>query len=334
MKKETYKDTDLREALRRKYSDTPQLPADFLTKMEERMAQEDEPTVPESTTRKRLWRWVAAAACLRLIIGLGITMLSKEQAGQTEDLYAHAHKAQKTDKSPDHQQQVSIAQAIEEQETVPQPSATAKANDPKPHVAKADASEKPSPSAKSPATTLRTKDGSIGVKSHNDDGFSESSPVFGEAPSDNLHYANNTTESPADQAPSRMDEFIAKIADYNKVTAVPLECISGKEDSNIDNKAYVFRDTKELDLFSRLFQAACWYDSKSPGYMLNFSQQQFFFTLKDLHKEEKYLWIAERIDGGRILLYTSHSPIEANVSSACYQKYREQLMHTFGTSKF
>ena len=26
----TYKDTDLREALRRKYADTPQLPADFM----------------------------------------------------------------------------------------------------------------------------------------------------------------------------------------------------------------------------------------------------------------------------------------------------------------
>ena len=30
----TYKDTDLREALRRKYSDTPQLPADFMANME------------------------------------------------------------------------------------------------------------------------------------------------------------------------------------------------------------------------------------------------------------------------------------------------------------
>ena len=32
-----YKDTDLREALRRKYSDVPQLPADFMAKMEERL---------------------------------------------------------------------------------------------------------------------------------------------------------------------------------------------------------------------------------------------------------------------------------------------------------
>ena len=50
----TYKDTDLREALRRKYSDTPQLPADFMAKMEERLEAK-----PVAKTR-RLWTWAAA----------------------------------------------------------------------------------------------------------------------------------------------------------------------------------------------------------------------------------------------------------------------------------
>ena len=31
------KDTDLREALHRKYAETPKLPADFMTKMEEKL---------------------------------------------------------------------------------------------------------------------------------------------------------------------------------------------------------------------------------------------------------------------------------------------------------
>ena len=31
----TYKDTDLREALRRKYADTPQLPSDFMNRMQQ-----------------------------------------------------------------------------------------------------------------------------------------------------------------------------------------------------------------------------------------------------------------------------------------------------------
>ena len=64
----TYKDTDLREALRRKYSDTPQLPADFMAKMEERLDAK-----PVAKTR-RLWTWVAAVACFLLIIGIGVMM--------------------------------------------------------------------------------------------------------------------------------------------------------------------------------------------------------------------------------------------------------------------
>lgn len=152
----------------------------------------------------------------------------------------------------------------------------------------------------------------------------------------NLHYAVYTPEEDsAYQAPSRMVEFITKIADYNKVKAVPLMCSLGSEDSTAVSMAYVFEDNQELNLFGRLLQAACWYDSKTPGYLLNFSHQQFFFTLKDLRKNEKYLWIAERIVGGRILLFSSHSPIGADVSSACYQNYRDQLMHTnYSTSNF
>ena len=311
MMEEKYKDTDLREALRRKYSDTPQLPSDFMTKMQERMTQLDEPSMPQPATQRKLWRWVAAAACILLIIGVGITMLHNQQTGQTKDLYTQTNNTQVADqKLAQDEQHFSLEQAKEEQETaqLPLPTAETKAN--KPVVAEVHSSGETSPSVEESAATLPAHDA-------------------------NLHYATYTVEEDSTyQAPSRMDEFITKIADYNKVKAVPLDCIPDKEDCSIADKAYVFQDTKELDLFSRLFQAACWYDSKSPGYLLNFSQQQFFFTLKDLRKGEKYLWVAERIDGGRILLYSSHSPIEANVSSACYQKYREQLTHTFGTSHF
>ena len=148
-----------------------------------------------------------------------------------------------------------------------------------------------------------------------------------------VHYAAvQTIDDSTYQAPSRMDEFIAKMADFNEVEAVPLDCTPG--DSMAVNKAYVFDDKQELDLFGRLLQAACWYDSKTPGYLLNFSHQQFFFTLNDMHKHEKYLWIAERIIGGRILLYSTHSPIETNVSSSCFQKYRDQLTHTSMSTLF
>ena len=61
-----YKDTDLREALHRKYADTPQLPADFMAKMKQRMDAK-----PVGKTR-RLWPWLSAAACILLIIGIGL----------------------------------------------------------------------------------------------------------------------------------------------------------------------------------------------------------------------------------------------------------------------
>ena len=142
----------------------------------------------------------------------------------------------------------------------------------------------------------------------------------------NLHYAVYTPEEDsAYQAPSRIDEFIAKLAEYNKVKAVAIDCKSDKGDSTIVSTAYVFEDTKELDLFGRLLQVACWYDTNTPGFLLNFSRQQFFFSLKDLRKREKYLWIAERINDQNILLFCVRSQIDTNISSTCIQDYREQL---------
>lgn len=95
----------------------------------------------------------------------------------------------------------------------------------------------------------------------------------------------------------------------------------------IVSMAYVFEDNENLNLFDRLLQAACWYDGKTPGYFLNYSYRQFFFCLKDLRLGLKYLWIAERVNG-KILLYSTHSPIETDVSSECYQEYRDKLTHT------
>ena len=139
--------------------------------------------------------------------------------------------------------------------------------------------------------------------------------------SQNLHYAS--MQDTTYQDPARVDEFIAKLAHYNEVEAVALDC--DHSDSTIVSKAYVFEDSKELDLFARLLQVACWYDSKTPGYLLNFSHQQFFFTLKDLHRGQKYLWMAERIGGGLILLQSTRSTLNVVPSPACYQNFREKL---------
>jgi len=65
----TNKDTDLREALRRKYADTPQLPADFLQRMHQ---------ATEKETKSLIRRWLypisAIAASLVLLFALGVTL--------------------------------------------------------------------------------------------------------------------------------------------------------------------------------------------------------------------------------------------------------------------
>ena len=106
-----FKDTDLREALRRKYSDTPQLPADFMASMKQRMeADVHEDQKPAPTIRR--WRWMAAAACLLLIIGIGITLWQKQET-QT----AQPQVAQKTEQ-PQTEQPKSIEPQTAESETI------------------------------------------------------------------------------------------------------------------------------------------------------------------------------------------------------------------------
>lgn len=64
----TNKDTDLREALRRRYANTPSLPTDFTERLRERMD-----TKPAVNHRRHWWGWMsAAAACLLIAIGLGV----------------------------------------------------------------------------------------------------------------------------------------------------------------------------------------------------------------------------------------------------------------------
>ncbi len=276
------KDKDLREALSRREArrTKPEVPADFCDGIMQEI-------VPRRS-RRPLWRWVAVAASLLLLIGIGVALVPFNKQTEAGSLIVQTVQPVRTDST-----EAPSKQAV--------PSAPAVCTT-------------TSPTPKPVTITPKAPVDTVAVSLHTDP---------------NLHYAAYSPEEDSTyQAPSRMVEFITKIADYNKVKAVPLMCSIGSSDSTAVSMAYVFEDKQELNLFGRLLQAACWYDSKTPGYLLNFSHQQFFFTLKDLRKNEKYLWIAERIIGGRILLYSTHSPIETSVSSACFQEYREQLTHT------
>lgn len=153
--------------------------------------------------------------------------------------------------------------------------------------------------------------------------------IIAKVTDENLHYASNVINDTVDnyQSPSRMEEFIVKIANYHHIKCDSLSCAIGKDDSDVVSTAYVFPDTEELDLFRRLLQAACWYDDKMPGYLLNYSHQQFFFCLKDMRKGLKYLWIAERVRN-KILLYSTHLPLDKEVSSDGFREYRDKLTNT------
>ena len=290
--KETNKDTDLREALRRKYSDMPKLPADFIMKTVQQ-------TKPEASLKPALvirrWRWIAAAVCILIVISIGVNLGDNRQATPDKPSQVTAHVVRPPQPTNPDTHNPSTSTPSTKVDPIVQPKQT-----------------------QSPKRTDIKPEQDKQITTPHENNYQEE-PV-------NLHYAAQMlTEDSTYQAPSRIDEFIAKLADYNKVKAVAIDCKSGTGDSTIVSTAYVFDDKKELDLFGRLLQVACWYDTNTPGFLLNFSRQQFFFSLKDLRKGEKYLWIAERINGQRILLFSVHSPINTNVSSTCFQDYREQL---------
>ena len=116
-----FNDTDLREALRRKYSDTPQLPSDFMASMKQRMeADVHEDQKPAPTIRR--WRWMAAAACLLFIIGIGFTLWPKHEAQTIQPQVAQKIEQPQTEQPKAIEPQVVEPEAIEP-ETVQEPQA-------------------------------------------------------------------------------------------------------------------------------------------------------------------------------------------------------------------
>ena len=86
-------DQNLRDALRQEEAALPQMPADLNARFMQRMESEQ----PKHS--RTMWRWIAAAACLLLLIGIGYTLLPKEQ--QDEPLVAqHETECQKQEDMP------------------------------------------------------------------------------------------------------------------------------------------------------------------------------------------------------------------------------------------
>jgi hypothetical protein len=299
-----YKDTDLREALHRKYADTPQLPADFMAKMEQRMAERQ--AAPSGSAagakRVRLWRWVAAVASILLIIGIGLHV-------QFSDWTRPVAQSDTSNQSIEHAQSINRARSVAQSSTLNQSIEHAQSINRARSVAQS-STVNPSTDHGQSINRPRSIDQSTVVDSDPD-----------------LHYAaaDLTKDTIPYQDPARVDDYIFQLADYHQVKQGQLTC-SLPVDSSVVSSVYVFPDKDEINLFGRLLQVACWYDSKTPGYHLNFSQEQFFFELKDLRRQLQYRWVAERING-RILFYSTHAPLGVKESSACYQEYRDELMY-------
>ena len=107
---EKYKDTDLREALRRKYADTPKLPADFM-----------KDTLPRREGRTRVLRWMAAAACLLLICGVGLTLMPKDEPAETAQMIVKQTTPTPVQKSETPSSQAENSQFQSQKLSVPKP---------------------------------------------------------------------------------------------------------------------------------------------------------------------------------------------------------------------
>jgi len=297
---ERYKDTDLREALKRKYANTPLLSADFMANMEKRLENHGDRSRDSKKNHGPvpMIRWVAVAASLLILVGVGLTIIPTTENQTAPDALI----AQQTEKAP----QAEMPTTSSEESISPKPA------------------DSQSEAGGLTVRSQRTEPQQPDVHQQEVAPAEESSALDIDS---NLHYASNETKTDTlpYQNPARMDEFITKMADYHQVKEGELKC-SAQNDSNIVSAVYVFPDRKEIDLFNRLLQAACWYSDETPGYLLSFSHQQFFFELKDTRQQLHYRWIAERVNG-KILLYCTYAPLGTKESSTCYQEYRDELMH-------
>lgn len=134
----TFKDTDLREALRRKYADTPPMPAD----LSERLMKLGDCKSPQATerVRRRYWPYITAAIAVAASILLLIVLYVGE--GQTEQRPAMAEKlTAPTDSVRTIQHRPTTTEATEHPvvaQAVPAKPRTRKATTDHPHKPKAD----------------------------------------------------------------------------------------------------------------------------------------------------------------------------------------------------
>ena len=110
-------DRNLRDALQQEEAALPQMPADLNARLMQRVGDE------QPKQHRTVWRWMAAAACLLLLIGIGFTLLPQEQqeplvAQQSVQPQTEAPKAEPEPQAAEPQQEVAQAEVQASQKSV------------------------------------------------------------------------------------------------------------------------------------------------------------------------------------------------------------------------
>ena len=111
-------DRNLRDALQQEEAALPQMPADLNARLMQRVGDE------QPKQHRTVWRWMAAAACLLLLIGIGFTLLPQQQqdeplvAQQSVQPQTEALKAEPEPQAAEPQQEVAQAEVQPSQKPV------------------------------------------------------------------------------------------------------------------------------------------------------------------------------------------------------------------------
>ena len=278
-----FNDNDIREALRRSEAkrQPAQVPGDFLANVMSEIEAE-----PKTV---KIWRWVAAAACIALVAGIGSAILFANRTIQEPEIIAETPVVENAENE---QSAEIINDTVTEPVAVPEP---------KVEAPKAKPTAKPKPAAEpqpAPNPNLRIE-----------------RPQYAE----NEPKTDDTYLDPA-----KMDEFILKMAEFQGVNKIKSEC-SIASDTIFDESFYVFPVKEDYDVLGLFVLMASNYSNTTPGYIFNSSEQQVFFTIDDVQNGLNYLWIAEQIGNSNVMIYSVHAPIDIEYKSDCYQQFYNNL---------
>ncbi len=304
------KDDDLREALRRSEEKrtATEVPADFFDKVMGEIEAE-----PKTI---KMWRWVAAAACIALVAGIGSAVLFFGKTAHELEMIAETPVKENVEIQ---EPAVVINDTTAEPAVAPEPKLEAPQPKVKPNT-KPEVKPAPNPNLRMERPLYAANEPTT------DDRESANSDASQKAAKTNSSENQIETDDPV-FTPAMLDEFIEVLAEFQGVNKINSEC-SIANDSNFVETFYVFPVKEEFDVLGQFVQMVGNYSNASPGYFFNNTEQQIFFSIDDEQNGVNYFWIAERIDDSKIMIYSVHAPIDIEYESDCYQQFYDDITFT------